>query len=167
MSECEEGSEKEFIPRFVKVFNECKVYEERIAKTSQQQNENRYRQKMKSEIRMSSPKEVVKITSPYNYQLSKEQKGSWRDGAAISVDQSAFCKRKAIQMTLDNDRRKKIVRTNTDSEILIPKIRKTENPYQTTIHEEMSSCDEGSIENLKECLKEGRLLTSKGRSFYL
>lgn len=151
----------EFVPRFVKVFNESKMHEPRLPELTSAQSVDLYQKRMTdNSIMKTSPKHRdVKTTSqPYLEEKPlDEQRKSWKDGTSFSIDKSAFCKRTAMQMSLDSERRKKIVRTNTDSEILIPKVAETEDPFEPSSIEEVSSPIKSSIENLKERLKEGKM----------
>lgn len=157
----DQNEEKEFVPRFVKVFNESKMHEPRLPELTGAQNVDIYQKRMtdNSIMKASHKQHDVKTTShPYhgNTPLA-QQRRSWKDEAAFSIDKSAFCKRPAMQMSLDSERRKKIVRTNTDSEILITKAVEAEDPFEPSSIEELSSPIKGSIENLKERIKEGKM----------
>ena len=151
----------EFVPRFVKVFNESKMHEPRLPELTRAQRVDLYQKRMTdNSIMETSPihRDVKTTSYPYLQEAPlAEQRRSWKDGAAFSIDKSAFCKRPAMQMSLDSERRKKIVRTNTDSEILITKAVEAEDPFEPSSIEELSSPIKGSIENLKERLKEGKM----------
>ena len=147
--------DKDFVPRFVKVFNETKTYD-RPSEIGEQ-NKDTSRKKMDNEH------DVKITTSPF---LSYEQyrRRSFKDEGGFSIDMSGLCKIPPLQMSLHvHDRRKKIVRTNTDSKIIIPKIEEPDDdPFQDIPLEEISSHNaEGSIENLKERLKEGKCFICK------
>ena len=105
----------EFVPRFVKVFNESKMHEPRLPELTSAQSVDLYQKRMTdNSIMKTSPKHRdVKTTSqPYLEEKPlDEQRKSWKDGTSFSIDKSAFCKRTAMQMSLDSERRKKIVRT--------------------------------------------------------
>ena len=157
----DKNEEKDFVPRFVKVFNESKMHEPRLPELTGAQNVDLYQKRMKdNSIIKTSHKHHDDKTTSHPYQGNRplaEQRRSWKDGASFSIDKSAFCKRPAMQMSLDTERRKKIVRTNTDSEILIGKTVEVEDPFEPSSIEELSSPIKGSIENLKERLKEGKI----------
>ena len=157
----DQKDENEFVPRFVKVFNESRTHEPRLPQLTSAQSVDLYQKRMTdNSIMKTSPKHRdIKTTSkPYlEGKPLDEQRKSWKDGASFSIDKSAFCKRTAMQMSLDSERRKKIVRTNTDSEILIPKVSEAEDPFEPSSIEEVSSPIKSSIENLKERLKEGKM----------
>ena len=151
----------EFVPRFVKVFNESKMHEPRLPELTSAQSVDLYQKRMTdNSIMETSPihRDVKTTSYPYLQEAPLvEQRRSWKDGASFSIDKSAVFKRTPMQMSLDSERRKKIVRTNTDSEILIPKVVETEDPFEPSAIEEVSSPIKSSIENLKERLKEGKM----------
>ena len=148
--------EDEFVPRFVRVFNECKVYtagnDGKIKDTGYSHPDNTHCQ--------DAPKPIEKETNMPAFLLkpSKSQSKSGKIGGKSAIDKSSICKMPSLQLEPNrNDRRKKIVRTNTDSKIVIPKIDETEEePFFVAPAEEASCSDKGSMENLKERIKEGR-----------
>ena len=148
--------EDEFVPRFVRVFNECKVYkagnEGKIQHTGYSHPDNTHCQDPQKPIERGTniPAFLLKP--------SKSQNKSGKIGGKSAIDKSSICKMPSLQLEPNrNDRRKKIVRTNTDSKIVIPKIDETEEePFFVAPAEEASISDKGSLENLKERIKEGR-----------
>ena len=145
---------EEFVPRFVKVFNESKTYGPRFQEADTQEIDS-YRNILMNEVVMPPPNAETKMTT-LQYQPFSEQKKSWREGIAMSIDKSMLCHRTSMGMAHRNVSRKKIVRTNTDSEILIPKIEETEDPFQIPPLEEIPDHSRMSIDKLKERLQEGK-----------
>jgi hypothetical protein len=147
--------EEDFVPRFVKVFNESKVYDTRTSEIGEQ-NKDTSRKKTTNKTSMTSLKHDVKMTTSPLLSYEEHRRCAFKDGAAFSIDKSALCK--SMQMSHNaNERRKKIVRTNTDSEIIIPKVDEPDDaPFNDTPLEEILSPNTGSMENLKERLKEGK-----------
>ena len=139
--------EDEFVPRFVRVFNECKVY-----KAGNDGKINTHCQDPQKPIEQETN------ISAFLLKPSKSQSKSGKIGGKSAIDKSSICKMPSLQLEPNrNDRRKKIVRTNTDSKIVIPKVDETEEePFFVAPAEEASSSDKGSLENLKERIKEGR-----------
>ena len=140
--------EKDFVPRFVKVFNESKTHDTRTSEIGE-----KYKDTSRKKVTNDSLKQDVKMTTSPLPSYEENRRRSFKDMKSFSIDKTALCK-----IPLDvNDRRKKIVRTNTDSEIIIPKVDEPDDdPFQDTPLEEISSPNAGSIENLKERLKEGK-----------
>ena len=149
-----ENDGEEFVQRFVKVFNESKTYETR-SQEPYTQNRDFYQNRMMNAVTMPPLKEEAKMTT-LQYQPFREQKKLWREGVTMSIDQST-CKGKSMGMSHKNDSKKKIVRTNTDSEILIPKNEETEDAFPDSSLEDIPGHNEISIVELKERLQEGKL----------
>ena len=153
-----EEEEDEFVPRFVRVFNECKVYtagnDGKIKDTGYSNPDNAHCQDPQNPI------EKETNMSAFLLERSKSQNKSGKIGGKSAIDKTSICKMPSLQVEPSrNDRRKKIVRTNTDSKIVIPKIDETEEePFFVAPTEDASSSDKGSLENLKERIKEGRSL---------
>ena len=150
-----ENEGEEFVPRFVKVFNQSKTYGPTFQGRNTQSIDS-YRTRVMNEVIMPPSKAEIKMTT-LQYQPVKEQKKSWREGIAMSIDKSTLCDRPSMRMSHNNDSRKKIVRTNTDSEILIPKVEETEDPFQSPPLDEIPDHGDFSIVKLKGQLPEGKL----------
>ena len=144
----------EFVPRFVKVFNESKTFQAGIPETNEE-NKNTSQKQLAGAKRMLSVKENISVTTSQSKPFEDYRRRSFKDESSFSKEKSALCKIPAMHISLDtNERRKKIVRTNTDSEIIIPKVDEAEDGAAED--EDISSPNAGSMENLKERLKEGK-----------
>ena len=134
----------EFVPRFVKVFNESKTFQEGIPETNEE-NKNTSQKQLAGAKRMLSVKENISVTTSQSKPFEDYRRRSFKDESSFSKETSAHCKIPAMHISLDtNERRKKIVRTNTDSEIMIPKVDEAEDGAPL---EEITSPNAGSMEN--------------------
>ena len=153
----DESEGEEFVPRFVKIFNESKSYDNRRKETVTTGRDS-YQEKESNKFLMPPSEAKVRASNLQNPPF-RQQRKSWSEGTCsegieeISMDRPSL--RKQASMTHKHDLRKTIVRTNTDSEILIPKER--EDSFETPLLQEMPGQSEISIRELKERLQQGRL----------
>ena len=158
--EAEQNVAETFVPRFVKVFNECKSYSidtkvKNVAKEGLRKIVYHGAPESEAGALPSLKKVTFAESGPFREQW-QPQFGPME----INTRQSKLCKGLSIKEVQSDGPRKKLVRTNTDSTIMVPKlkvlkIQELEDPYQINESQESLDYSETSSTHIEGLLGTG------------